>query len=367
VTVRRSLILSGSLGKGHDVVGEACAAALGARGVESRMLDSVGLMGQSSGAVGDRVFRALLSSPPVYDAFHFTQLRGDGALGHLAERAALARLSPNLRGEVDGFGADLVISVFATGAGAAARLKRDERPDLSTVVVMTDSYAHRMWVHEGTDLFLVTSTLAAASVRRYLPRATVAVLRAPPVRPAFAAVPTRAVARRALGVPDDAACVLLMSGALGIGPLDSAAAALARAGYWVLAVAGNNLRLQRRLSAQAGRHPSIVALGYTDRIPELMAACDVVVTSSGDTCREARVVGRGLVLLDVVPGHGRENLMHELELGHAAVCTPTAAGVVAAVDAFLDDDELRTVPPEPTTGFDDELGAALASAGIKLP
>ena len=166
MTARRSLILSGSLGKGHDVVGEACASALGAVGVESRMVDSVGLMGQGSGALGDRVFRALLSRPPVYDAFHFTQLRGDGPLGQLAERAALARLSPNLRREVDGFGADLIISVFATGAGAAARLKRDERPGLGTVVVMTDSFAHRMWVHEGTDLFLVTSRLAAASARR---------------------------------------------------------------------------------------------------------------------------------------------------------------------------------------------------------
>jgi UDP-N-acetylglucosamine:LPS N-acetylglucosamine transferase len=330
------------------------------------MLDSVGLMGSGAGALGDRAFRALLSRPPVYDAFHFTQLRGDGRLGALAERAALARLAPRLRQEVDRFGADIVISVFATGAGAAAQLKRVERPDLRTVVVMTDSYAHRMWVHEGTDLFLVTSRLAAASVRRYRPRAAVSVLHAPPVRPAFAAVPDRAEARRALGVPAAAGCVLLMSGALGIGPLDAVATALAGAGYTVLAVAGTNARLQRRLVAAAGRHPSIIAFGFTDRVPELMAACDVVVTSSGDTCREARVVGRGLVLLDVVPGHGRENLMHELELGHAAVCTPTAEGVVAAVDAFLDDDELRTVPPEPADTWDGELVAALASAGITL-
>jgi UDP-N-acetylglucosamine:LPS N-acetylglucosamine transferase len=366
VSAPRSLILSGSLGKGHDVVGEACASALATCGVDSRMLDSVGLMGRGAGALGDRAFRALVSRPPVYDAFHFTQLRGDGRLGALAERAALARLVPSLRHEVDRFGADLILSVFATGAGAAAQLKRAERPELRTVVVMTDSFAHRMWVHEETDLFLVTSRLAAASVRRYRPRAIVSVLRAPPVRPAFAALPERAAARHALGVPSEAACVLLMSGALGIGPLDAAATALAGAGYTVLAVAGSNARLHRRLAGAAARHPSIIAFGYTDRVPELMAACDVVVTSSGDTCREARVSGRGLVLLDVVPGHGRENLMHELELGHAAVCTPTPAGVVAAVDAFLDDDELRTVPPEPADAWDGELVAALTSAGIKL-
>ena len=49
---------------------------------------------------------------------------------------------------------------------------------------MTDSYAHRLWVHEGTDLFLVTSHLAACSVRRYRPRARVEVVSAP-ARPEF--------------------------------------------------------------------------------------------------------------------------------------------------------------------------------------
>ena len=57
--------------------------------------------------------------------------------------------------------------------------------------------------------------------------------------------------------------------------------------------------------------------GFTDRIPELMAAADLVITSSGDTCAEARAVGRPLLLLDLVPGHGRDNLQHELELGDA--------------------------------------------------
>jgi len=50
-----------------------------------------------------------------------------------------------------------------------------------------------------------------------------------------------------------------------------------------------------------------------------MAAADLVITSSGDTCSEARVIGRHLLLLDVVPGHGRENLQHELSRGSADV------------------------------------------------
>src|SRR5205807_2661212 len=127
----------------------------------------------------------------------------------------------------------------------------------------------------------------------------------------------------------------LVSGSWGIGPLAEVARALAGAGYWVLAVAGTNARLERRLRRLGAEEERVVPFGYTDRVPELMAACDVVVTSSGDTCREARVIGRGLILLDVMPGHGRENLQHEVELGDAAVCSPMPASVVGTVDAFL--------------------------------
>jgi UDP-N-acetylglucosamine:LPS N-acetylglucosamine transferase len=369
VSVDRVLFLSGSLGKGHDTLAEACARAVDAQGAHSTIVDSMAMLGRGAGAAGDWVFRRLLSVTPIYDGFHFSQLRGDGPFGRFADRAAVKTMLPRLRTTVDAVRPDLIVSVFATGASGAAQLK-SERPDLGTVVFMTDSFAHRIWVHRGTDLFLVTSELAAASVRRYWPQAPVEVVNAP-VRSDFYEAPPQSGARAALGMPEDARGVLLMSGAWGIGPLDEVAEALARAGYWVLAVSGTNARLGRRLAAAATRRPTIIPFGYTDRIPELMSASDVVVTSSGDTCREARVIGRGLILLDVVPGHGRENLMHELELGDAAVCSPTAASVVGTVDTFLAERgtarPTRDRPITSATEWDADFVAALRRAGVDLP
>jgi hypothetical protein len=98
-----------------------------------------------------------------------------------------------------------------------------------------------------------------------------------------------------------------------------------------------------------------------------MAACDVVVTSSGDTCTEARVVGRGMVLLDVVPGHGRENLMHQLELGNAAVCMPEPATIADAVTTFLDDPERTESEPVRSRGaWEAPFLAALEGIGYSL-
>jgi len=365
VNTRRALFLSGSHGKGHDTLAEACADAVAPYGVESRILDCGPLMGRGPGVIADRVFRALLSSTPVYDAFHFSQLRGEGFFGRFADRASERAMYPHLRDEVGRFRPDLIVSVFATGTAAAEHLKA-EHPDLVTVVFMTDSFAHRVWVHEGTDLFLVTSELAAASVRRYWPQARIDVVNAP-VRSGFYEAPAQEEARARLGVPLDASCVLLMSGSWGVGPLAGVAAALARAGHWVLAVAGTNTRLERRLAAMAGEEPKVISFGYTDRVPELMAASDVVVTSSGDTCREARVIGRGLMLLDVMPGHGRENLMHELEMGDAAVCSPTPESVVGSVDVFLASRPRTSDRPGVSpAAFDKEFCDALVRVGVRL-
>ena len=360
----RALFLSGKFGAGHDTLAEACVAALEPHGVESRIVDCMPMLGSGGSALGNWVFKALLSVTPIYDGFHFSQLRGNGAVGRFMDRAAVKVMYPHLVAEVDRYRPDLIVSVFATGAAAAAMLRR-ERRDLRHVVFMTDSYAHVMWAHDGTDLFLVTSSLAAASVRRFCPDALVRVVDAP-VRAPFYEAPDRATARAALGVPVDATCALLMSGAWGIGPLDSIAASLARDGHWVLAVGGSNEALTARLRAVGRSHPSVLSFGFSDRVAELMAASDVIVTSSGDTCREARVIGRPLVLLDVVPGHGRENLMHELELGDASACLATPTSVVGNVRQALAHRPPATHNPASARGWNEEFVTVLADAGVAL-
>jgi processive 1,2-diacylglycerol beta-glucosyltransferase len=338
---RRALLLSGSIGMGHDALAAACAATLERRGFSTQTLDAMRLLGRQGNSAGEAVFRAMLSVPGLFDAFHYAALRPGGALARFADSAASRQVVPRLRAHLDQHPADLAISVFSTGAAAVSRLA-ERYPTMTHVVFCTDVTPHRLWVQRDVDLYLVTSAVAEAAVRRFEPDARVQVVPAP-VRPAFYQAPSQAAARESLSVPHEERCVLLMSGAWGLGPVAAAAEALGHAGVHVLAVAGRNARLERRLAAVAAREPRVRAIGFTDRVPELMAAADLVITSSGDTCTEARVVGRPLLLLDVVQGHGRDNLQHELELGNAGVTSPGAAAVVRTALAALD----RAKPPEP--------------------
>ena len=362
--MKRALLVSGSLGAGHEVHARALASSLAGRGWSTQVLDAMRLLGPRGGSAGEAVFRGMLAIPGLFDAFHFAALRPGNRLALFTDAAARRQLVPRLRNYLDAYPADLAVSVFATAASAVSVLA-DRYPGMSHVVLCSDVTPHRLWVHPNVDLYLVTSPAAEAAVRRYEPRARVQIVPSP-VRPGFLDPPTQDRARIDLGLDVADRTVLLMSGAWGLGPLAQAATALADAGVQVLAVAGRNARLEGRLRAIATGRPRLRVFGYTDQIPLLMAAADLVITSSGDTCAEARVVGRPLLLLDVVQGHGRDNLQHELDLGDAAVTSARPVEMVRTTLAALD----RVKPPSglarwaghPT--WEDAFAAALESIGL---
>jgi processive 1,2-diacylglycerol beta-glucosyltransferase len=360
---RSALLLSGSIGMGHDALAAACSDSLRAQGWSTHTLDAIKMMGRRRGSAGEAIFRGMLSVPGVYDAFHYSSLRTGSRLATLADSAARRQLMPMLRDYLDRHPTDLLLSVFATGATAASMLVR-EYPAMRHIVFCTDVTPHRLWVHPNVDIYLVTAEVAELAVLRFQPEARVQVV-PPPVRQAFYAAKSQTQARAELGIPQAERCVLLMSGAWGLGPVASAAEALAAAGVHVLAVAGRNAQLARKLSAVAARQPRVRAFGFTDRIPDLMSAADLVITSSGDTCSEARTVGRPLLLLDVVPGHGRDNLQHELELGDAMVTSAGAADVTRCALAALD--RAKPAPAGPArfqSGWESAFSAALSSCGL---
>jgi processive 1,2-diacylglycerol beta-glucosyltransferase len=357
-----ALLLSGSIGMGHDALAAACATVLEARGLSTETLDAMRLLGRGGNSAGERVFRTMLAVPGLFDAFHFAGLRTGSGLALRADAAARRQLVPRLGRYLDEHPADLAISVFSTGASAISALA-PRYPAMSHVVFCTDVTPHRLWVHPNVDLYLVTSRVAEAAVRRFEPDARVLVMPAP-VRPVFYQAPSQEAARDALGIPQGERCVLLMSGAWGLGPVAAAARALGDAGVHVLAVAGRNPRLEHRLAEVAAVQGRVRAFGFTDRVPELMSAADLIITSSGDTCTEARIIGRPLLLLDVVQGHGRDNLQHELELGDAGVTSPAPADVLRTALAALDRVKPPPASPAGSPGaFEDAFTAALAAIG----
>ena len=248
---KTAVLLTGPLGLGHEMMARCCAQLLERSGWRVRRLDSMSLLGPWRGGAGERAVQAPGRRPrPVRRAALRPPADREparGPHGPGVQRQAGARPA----GRTGTAARPTWCSACSPPARSAAARLKAEMPGLRTVVLCTDVAVHRIWAAEGTDLFLVTSAAAAASVRRYLPRAPVAVV-PPPVRPEFYAAPPQEQARKALGVPPEGFCVLVIDSGWGFGPLVESVSALADAGVHVLAVAGRDRRIERRLR-RAGR------------------------------------------------------------------------------------------------------------------
>jgi UDP-N-acetylglucosamine:LPS N-acetylglucosamine transferase len=167
---------------------------------------------------------------------------------------------------------------------------------------------HPSWLYRDLDITFVMHPAAAMAAAKAEPGLRVAV-GALPVRDAF--VPEdRAVARKRLGLETGRFTVALCPGSLGFGGMGRAARALLGAGedVQVLMLCGRNERLHRELTGYGRYSDRLRVFGWTEDMPSLMAASDVVVGNAGGaTGLEALASGRPVIMFEPIAGHGRAN------------------------------------------------------------
>ncbi|TMG61416.1 MAG: glycosyltransferase [Chloroflexi bacterium] len=111
-----------------------------------------------------------------------------------------------------------------------------------------------------------------------------------------------------------------MGGAAGVGHLAAQVRELAQEPHpWQLAVVcGRNEKLRRRLYELEVSTPMLV-FGFVDYMPELMRACDLVVTKAGPgAIAEALATGLPLVITGFLPGQESPNVDFVVESGIGA-------------------------------------------------
>ncbi len=199
----------------------------------------------------------------------------------------------------------LVVSVVPNLNGVIARAVRDALPGVPFAVVMTDlaDFPPRFWVHGSPDAVVVpTGRAAQQAVEAGLSPRRIWRTSGLPLHPRFYGldVPaTRLRVRNELGIPDGAITVLAMFGGKGSPELAPLATLLAKTpDRHVIAVCGDNpLLLESLLPAAGASEGRLHALGFTDRIPELLAAADLLVSKPGPgAVAEALHIGRPLVV-----------------------------------------------------------------------
>ena len=136
----------------------------------------------------------------------------------------------------------------------------------------------------------------------------------PPVSRTASSALARERVRAELGIAPATRVVLIVGGAWGVGNLTGAARVVdVIPGYHAIVVAARNESLERHLSNDRSLS-SVSVAGWTERMPDLMAASDVLIQNAGGvTCLEAFSVRLPVLMFDPLPGHGEDNARQQID------------------------------------------------------
>ena len=319
----RVLIVSASIGEGHDLPARFLVADLLAR-----RPDAVAPIVDGLSACGPLVERLVLGGS-AFDS-HLGNVAFDvehALLTHVPPvrwglgRVGVALTARPLLGLVEQHRPDVVVSTYPGTTEIYGRLRLAGRLDVPLVSAITDLAALRYWSHPGVDLHLITHPESEAEVRAIAgPRTRIAAVRGLN-DPRFASPPSRAEGRRAFGLPDAARVVVVSGGGWGVGDVEGAVAcALALDGTEVVVMCGRNEALRSRLAVRFGRVERVRLLGFTTEVPSLFAAADALIHSTaGLTVLEAWAVGCPTISYGWGRGHIRANNRAYARFGIAVV------------------------------------------------
>lgn len=339
----RVAVLTGSYGAGHNSAAHELAVRLRDRGADIEIHDIVDLLPWHLG--------------PVLRTAYYTQLRrlpGSWATtlqilkpGRPLHRAATRLLGLAARSVAAATAhCDLVITTHPFGAQALGHARAAGRLGCPAVTYFTDASVHSVWVHPAIDLNLAIHQVAADDAHQWGAAATV-------VKPL---VPTLASRKDHQHRPDPLASLtvvgsraLVAGGSMGMGDLENTCRDIVATGLMTpVALCGTDATLRRRLE----RIPGVVALGWRDDLPALMATSACVVQNAGGfTSLEALASGTPVITYRPIPGHGEANAINLEKAGLVpwAHTLDELALLLAAATSAPRVDRLETDAPDAVT------------------
>jgi UDP-N-acetylglucosamine:LPS N-acetylglucosamine transferase len=302
-TAARVLVISGSVGAGHDGAADELISRLAKLGIAADRRDYLDALPRACRYMLRDGYRLSVGYAPSFFDWMFAHLEHAGwvqrvALGlcRMAQRHVLRWVGDH----------DVVVSTYMLASQTLGQLKEAGSLDATLVTFLTDPAVHRLWVHPAVDHH-VTVTEATARMGHLVYRTPMRAVGGL-VSPRFAHRPESAHRHRLraeLGLSPDGPVVLLATGSLGMGDVPHVVRSISSSGVAeVVVLCGRNDRLRKQLSTHSG----VVALGWRDDVPELMAAADVLVHNAGGlSLTEALTAGLPAVTYRPIPGHGIAN------------------------------------------------------------
>jgi UDP-N-acetylglucosamine:LPS N-acetylglucosamine transferase len=341
----RVLILTASIGEGHDLPARTLAAQLQAEAPGTEVLIEDGLV-----AMG-REFVVLTEGGASIVFYRFQWIwdaafwlsSGFGPTRRAVKALVRALGSRGLLRLVRRVDPDVIVSVYPITSEVLGGLRRRGRLTVPTVSAITDLAMMHYWAAPGIDLHLVIHPDTIAEVREVAGAGSVVDVVHGLTRPEFAEPCDPAAARAELGLPAEGKIVLVSGGGWGVGDLESAADEALALGVDVVAcLCGRNEALHDRLERRYAGEPRVRVVGFTEQMSEWLAAADALVHSTGGlTVLEAHVRGCPTISYGWGRGHVRVHNEAFRRFGFAEVASSPGELSVALRSALVQRDVPR--------------------------
>jgi processive 1,2-diacylglycerol beta-glucosyltransferase len=338
-TSPRVLVVTASIGEGHDLPARFVAEDLRARrpGAAVWIEDGLRACGRlvERIIIGGSAFHSDLGNV-LYDA-EYALMTHVPPVRRFVSRAGEALGARGLLGLVEAHRPDAIVSTYPGATEVYGRLRLQGRLGVPLVSAITDLAALRWWSHPGVDLHLITHPESEEEVRAIAGSRTRIVAARGMNDPRFATPPTREEGRRTIGLPAEGKVVVVSGGGWGVGDVEGAVAtALALDGTHVVVMCGRNERLRRSLAVRFGRVARVTLLGFTTEVPALFAGADALIHSTaGLTVLEAWAVGCPVISYGWGRGHIRANNRAYARFGIADVANSRGELAAALRRALL--------------------------------
>jgi UDP-N-acetylglucosamine:LPS N-acetylglucosamine transferase len=308
---RRVLILSADVGEGHAAAARALADQIedSPEHAEVTIIDGLAAMGRVLRPVVEDGYRVQLRLMPWTYTLVYWLLEHVAPIRWFARRLLWLLGSRPLARCIAEHDPDVIVSTYPAVTVVLARLRRTKMVDCPTVATITDLTGLFFWAQPGIDMHLVMYGESMSSVERIAGEGSVRLVR-PLISADFLGPRCPLQARRALGLLEQGRMVVVSGGGWGVGDIEGAVRELSKLTEVssIVCLAGRDEELRDKLSKDFARDPRVHVYGFTDKMPQLLAAADVLVHSTGGvTCLEAKAAGTPVVSYGLPVGHARLN------------------------------------------------------------
>lgn len=216
-----------------------------------------------------------------------------------------------LIGFIKEFKPDFIISTHPFPIQLLTYAKRQDIIDIPSANVITDYGCHRLWVNDDVNYYFAATDYVKDIIKTFGVTEEKVVVSGIPIEEKFQTLLPREAALKKIGFEKSVMTVLIVGGRLTFSDLKKIVNGLlaGNLGLYCIIVCGRDKKLETRLVNAKCIDPSrVLAFGFVEKIQDLMAASDVIISKAGGlTVSECLACALPMIIYKIIPGQEEDN------------------------------------------------------------